>query len=605
MILLEIIRMDRRENMVQKNRSKEVWLVPKRGSLHQTICLIESLINRNYDQTRWNEQKQNNMGNDLRKRGAVKERRSPSNQSIRTLLASVPQYFGLLYIDTRTTPSTVKLTEAGKKLYNYHKQSISNIGTLGEGKRNGNLIQTSPIVLEQFEKLQITNPVILKDCENIFVFPFRTVLKLLLELNYIDREELAYFVFSIRSEDEVPLVIENIKRFRNQGKVDRDIVINMFKNTHIGSITLVKASSASYFENLCYNTGIIEKFICKNPNPGSNNSDSVPAIKIKMGKEDYIKEILNEKYKDAEIYDFGNNLGLWIDYIGNPDRLIPPRDIDLINISGNSTIMIVEQNGLMLLGDLIEMNDALTFPMFLNEEYDVVLMNPKDGEILNKVTITPDFSVDFYEFDSEIEVSVNKTQTLEEIGNTIIEHSESSTFDSNYLAYLGIIGKIVGKDLVNDKSLRGGYYEFLFYKFLDLLREEEIIDDVFWNGKIGKFGLPRAAPGGKTGTADIIFLINNEYFVLELTTIKPKSFQFKAEGSSVPDHIKLFAEDNSHNKVHGIFSAPIMHPRNTSAMESILKPLGISLTCIEDKELITLLLSKNREHIFNVLKKTK
>ena len=29
--------------MAQGNRSKEVWLIPKRGSLHQTICLIDGI----------------------------------------------------------------------------------------------------------------------------------------------------------------------------------------------------------------------------------------------------------------------------------------------------------------------------------------------------------------------------------------------------------------------------------------------------------------------------------------------------------------------------------------------------------------------------------
>lgn len=587
--------------MVQKNRSKEVWLVPKRGSLHQTICLIESLINRNYDQTRWNEQKQNNIGNDLRKRGAVREKRSPSNQSIRTLLASVPQYFGLLYIDSSTTPNTVKLTEAGKKLHNYHKNSIKNIGTLGEGQQSGDLIETSPIILEQFEKLQITNPVILKDCENILVFPFRVVLKLLLELQYLDREELAYFIFSIRGEDEIPLVINSIKKFRKQNKVDRDTEIKLFRGTHIGNITLVKAPSASYFENLCHNTGIVEKSKVQIPNPGSSAKDKIPAIKIKAGQETYIRDILDTKYKDAEVYDFGNRLKLWIDYIGNPKRLIPPRDIKLINKSNNSIIMIVEQKGVMLTGDLVEKDSALIAPMFFNEDYDVVLMSPNDGTILNRVTITPDFSVDSYVFN--VDVNVGNTETIDEISSCIIEHSASKTFDSNYSTYLGIIESIVGSDLINNKNLRGAYYEYLFYKLLESLREEGIIDDVYWNGRVGQFGLPRPAPGGKTGTPDIVFMINGEFFILELTTIKPKSTQFSAEGSSVPDHVKLFAEENSGITVNGIFSAPAIHSRNTSAMQSILDPLGINLKCIDDQDLVTLLLSKDRNLIYNELKR--
>lgn len=587
--------------MVQKNRSKEVWLVPKRGSLHQTVCLIESILKRNYDRTRWNEQKQNNIGNDLRKRGAVRVKRSPSNQSIRTLVASVPQYFGLLYIDNSTTPNTIKLTEAGKKLYTFHKDSIKNIGTLGEGQRNGELIESSPIFLEQFEKLQITNPIILKDCENIYVFPFRLVLKLLLELDYLDREELAYFVFSIRSEDELPLVINKINKFRSQNKVDRDQEINLFKGTHIGNITLVKAPSASYFENLCHNTGIIDKTKIQIPNPGSSSKDKLPAISIKPDYESYVKDILNNKYKDAEVYDFGNRLKLWIDYIGNPDRLIPPRDIELVNKSSSSLIMIVKQSEKLLSGDLVEAGSSLVAPMFLFEDYEVILISPKDGSILNKVIVTPDHSVNFYNFDASVSDDTN--ETLSEIANNIIEHSASRTFNKKFSAYLKIIENIIGTDLINSKTLRGAYYEYQFYKLLERLLEEGVIDEVYWNGNVGQYGLPRPAPGGKTGTPDIVFMMNGEYFILELTTIKGKASQFSAEGSSVPDHIKLFSEENSGHTVNGIFSAPVIHERNTAAMKAILNPLGIHIKCIVDRNLVDLLVSKDRNRIFKELKR--
>jgi AlwI restriction endonuclease len=587
--------------MVQKNRSKEYWLVPKRGSLHQTICLIESIINRNYDQTRWNEQKQNNIGNDLRKRGAVRRRVTPSNQSIRTLLASVPQYFGFLYIDDTTTPNTIKLTEAGRKLYKYHNGDIKNIGTLSEGKQNGELIETSPIFLEQFEKLQITNPIILKDCENIFVFPFRMTLKLLLELEYLDREELAKFVFSIKSEDEIPLVIEEIKRFRSQNKTDRDTIISLFKKTHIGNITLVQAPSASYFENLCYNTGIIEKIKVQLPNPGSSSSDKLPAIKIKSGHESYVKYILEKKYKNAQVYDFKDRLKLWIDYIGTPERIFPPRDINLTNTSVDSIIVIVQQNGIILGGDLIEPTKSLVHPMFPNENYDIIIISPQNGEMLDKITLTPDFTVENY--DLNVNISSGVTETIEQIGKKIIEHSASKTFESSFLSYLGIIENIIGTILTNDKNLRGAYYEFLFFRLLEGLREEGIIDDVYWNGRIGQFGLPRPAPGGKTGTPDIIFVINGVYFILELTTIKAKSTQFSAEGSSVPDHIKLFAEENKGEQIYGIFAAPTIHDRNTSTMQAVLDPLGINLKCIKDQELVALLLTKDRNRIFNELMK--
>jgi len=587
--------------VVQQERSKELWLVPKRGSLHQTICLIESLINRNYNETRWNEQKQNNIGNDLRKRGAVRLKRSPSNQSIRTLLASMPQYFGFLYIDSSTTPNTVKLTDVGKKLYNFHKNNLKNISSLGEGKRNGDLIETSTIFLEQFEKLQITNPIILKDCENIFVFPFRVILKLLLKLHYLDREELAYFVFSIRDESEIPLIVEKIKKYRIQDKMERDIEINLFKETHIGNITLVQASSASYFENLCYNTGIIERTKIQIPNPGSTSTDKLSSIQIKHSQKDYVKEIVNNKYKNAEAYNFGDKLNLWIDYIGDPKRKIPPKDVKLVNDSKNSVIMTVEQKGKMLTGDLVNKGEHLSSPMFINEDYEIAITSPRDGSLLDKQTINANLKNDTYRFDEF--VTEEMYETIEEIGNAIIEHSKSRTFNSNYSFYLEIIEKLIGKDLINNKSLRGAYYEYLFYQLLEKLRQENIIDDVYWNGKVVKYGIPRQAPGGKTGTPDIIFQINDEMFILEVTTIKPKSTQFSAEGSSVPDHIKLFSEKDSDIKVHGIFSAPLIHSRNTAAMQAILDPLEINLKCIKDINLIEILQSKNRNFIFNELKK--
>lgn len=52
--------------MAQKNRSKEIWLIPKRVNLHQTICLIDGIIERKYDGTSWNPQKQNNLGVNLK-----------------------------------------------------------------------------------------------------------------------------------------------------------------------------------------------------------------------------------------------------------------------------------------------------------------------------------------------------------------------------------------------------------------------------------------------------------------------------------------------------------------------------------------------------------
>ena len=70
--------------MAQKNRTKEIWLIPKRVNLHQTICLIDGIIERKYDGTSWNPQKQNNLGVNLKKWGATRDGKniSPSNSNI-------------------------------------------------------------------------------------------------------------------------------------------------------------------------------------------------------------------------------------------------------------------------------------------------------------------------------------------------------------------------------------------------------------------------------------------------------------------------------------------------------------------------------------------
>ena len=253
--------------MAQGNRSKEVWLIPKRGSLHQTICLIDGIKERNYSGTTWNPQKQNNLGVNLKKWGATKDGKNVSAQSIRTLAAAIPQYLGFLYINTNTTPNTIRLTKAGEELWLNHKDDLEKIENLVKGRDK--IIKESDILLKQMEKLQITNPIILKDCENILIFPFRMTLKLLLELDYLDKEEIAYIVLKMKDETEYSLAIKEIKNLRKMPMSDRKEIIDAFKETHIGSITLAKASSAGYYQTLCTTTGIIEKVNVKYPNVGN------------------------------------------------------------------------------------------------------------------------------------------------------------------------------------------------------------------------------------------------------------------------------------------------------------------------------------------------
>ncbi len=580
--------------MAQQNRSKEIWLIPKRVNLHQTICLIDGIIERNYDGTSWNPNKQNNLGVNLKKWGATRDGKNISPQAIRTLMASIPQYLGFAYINNNTTPNTICLTEIGYDLWNYHKDKLVKVPNLNDGKDK--IITSSKLVLKQMEKLQITNPVILKDCENILVFPFRMTLKLLLKLDYLDVEELAYFVFKIRDESEFDLAAKEIQNFRKLQEEERISIIDEFKKTHIGNITLVQAASSKYYQSLCCLTGIIDNVKIK----PSNFSSTLSGIKIKEEYKQYVSNVIT-KYQGVQPYDFKNNLSLWIEYIGNPKRMIPPFDVEFKNENEDSIFITIKKNDVPLDCDVLEKNSCMYFPMFINEEYELEISNIEDGQLLCKEKILPNYDNNSFSIKFREKEHYLKQESLEDLCKEVMIHSNANNFDGKMANYLKVINKITGVNKLEDKSLRGAYYENLFYKILNSLKDSNKIDDVIWNGKIGKYGLPVQAPGGKTGTPDIIFSINGVDYVLELTTIKSKAMQFSSECSSVPDHIRLYAQTTK-NKVVGIFVAPIIHERNTNTMKSVLEKSNIEMLCIEDKNFLKLLKSDNiQQEIINKL----
>lgn len=234
--------------------------------------------------------------------------------------------------------------------------------------------------------------------------------------------------------------------------------------------------------------------------------------------------------------------------------------------------------------------------MFVNEQYDIKIIDISIGEELEVLNICPTFEQREYEIEGKLSNLEAASETLEEVAKEIKEHCEATNFAGKTLNYLNTLSKVTGIDKTSDKSLRGAYFEYYVYKMLSILKDDKVVDEVIWNSKIGKYGLPTQAPGGKTGTPDIVFTVDDLHIVIELTTIKAKSLQFSAEGSSVPDHIRLYQQETGKDVV-GVFCAPTIHERNTAAMKSTIAPYGIELHCITDKELVELLLTKDREKI--------
>ena len=568
--------------MAQKDRNKEFWLIPKRANLHQTVVLLMGIAELNYDKKAWKGDKQDRLGSYLAKKGSTNNGRTITPQSIRTLLASIPQYFGFVFINTDTTPNTLYITIAGYKLIDEFKEFFQSYKytNLIEAEKNKGEIQKSETFIHQFSKLQITNPVILKDCENIFVFPLLFIIKLLKKIIFISYDELAYFVFKSKNDDEIDLIEIEINNFRALLLSDRKLLIETFKKTHLGNISLVQAPSASYFEKLCRYTEIfiVDKIIL--PNPENINHEKIDAIFLAPNKTAQINNLLIA-CKEHILYNFKNNISLWIDYIGNPRINRTPKDFIIYTSKEENILISITQDNKIIFSDLINVDNIATVPILETYAYCLNIINPDNGSIHHQYSFN--FShipkIDLSRLE-RINIEID-FKDVDSIKQKILSHINSKNFDQNYANYLSIIEKLHDRSLLDNKNLRGGYLEYLFYRFLQKLGENGKFDDVIWNGKLGRFGLPIPAPGGTMGISDILVFKDDIVYVFELTTIKPKSMQWQAEGASVPDHLKTINGLHNNKTIIGFYLAPEIHDRITNSMKSHIANDKIELNCIK------------------------
>ncbi len=180
--------------------------------------------------------------------------------------------------------------------------------------------------------------------------------------------------------------------------------------------------------------------------------------------------------------------------------------------------------------------------MFLNEPYDIKLYSLTSGEILETIDFKAQHEEEQLIISQLDDRQCSVPDTVDSYVSLIQEHCTAKNFSDENLSKLKVIADVFKQDKSNDKQLRGAYLEYYFFKLLTRLQHDGVVDGVIWNGKIGRYGLPIQAPGGTTGTPDIVFKIDDVDFVLELTTIKPKAQQWSAEGASVPDHVLQYAK---------------------------------------------------------------
>jgi len=424
-------------------------------------------------------------------------------------------------------------------------------------------------------------------------------LKLLLELDYLDIEEIGYILFHTKKDDDFPFVLERIKNFRKLSPERRTAEINAYRQTEEGKLTLVKAPTAGYYMYLCCSTGLCKRVYVKVNKLKNNKLPTIGLIDV-----DKVKLLL-KKFKNIEIYDFKDNWFLWKEYFSNPNRFYPPQNVKIKVNTNDEVLIIVYKENYIADGDSISKEKPFkVLPVFPNEDYKIVIYNLKSG----KKIYTKIFSFAPKQKQLEIVLKAHKDiiseEDIQNIVNKIREMFEGKYkgFDKDYHDKLKVIQRVIGKNYFDNRR-KGGRLEYLFFKLLDNLKTKGITDEVFWFGAIGKYGICEPAPGGKEGMPDIIFEIDNYVFVLELTTIRGTRAQWvSAEASSVPDHIIKTKKQYSHKEVIGIFSAPSIHRQLKQNLKLNAKKEGVPMlfkSCVEFAELLSNV--KNKEEIREIL----
>ena len=560
---------------------KDVWLVPKRASMHQFIGVVDALIENELEGKVWNSSRQELIATRLRQKGLTKDRNF-SHQSVRTLFANGPKFMGFAYTDdgddATRRGSKVFITKAGRRL---NEEGLLNTtahyAKLQSWERDHSLAD-SRLLKIQLLKLILNNP-ITNNGGQILVYPFLSTLKLCRKLGYLDFEEIAYIVFSMSAEDELDLITQRIINFRSLSPSNRKNEIEAYSKTNAGRLTMVKAPLANYFIAFCCLAGLFEKSTIE-----IDNYKKLTCIRaLSVPDLDFLDESLS-----GSIYNFYDNRDLWIEYIGDPDVIRPPRDITLsITTSkpGNYYVEVRNENTvkqtLSIEGSRIE--SLIT--VFEGKTYEITLNYLGAKKRLSQIfTVEPMIKEKTIHFtvDDTGGLRESSLETNEDILGAIKSLSESKThIDKGFYDYLKLREKIEGKNFINN-NVRGGRLEYLFFRLLSNLYEQGSIDYLKWFGKVSDDGLPRPAPGGKNGNPDLVFVVDDISVIIELTTIMGTANQWQSsEAASVPDHIFSYSEESNTLRNVGIFSAPSINNRVESNFDAQSKMQGVPIKCID------------------------
>lgn len=99
----------------------------------------------------------------------------------------------------------------------------------------------------------------IKQLKRIYSISYVFILKILLRLKYLDEEEIALYLSKIRNEDEWNITVQEIENFRNLSKYNREKLVNAFRETKLGKVTLAQDQYAKRYINLLVNSNITKE----------------------------------------------------------------------------------------------------------------------------------------------------------------------------------------------------------------------------------------------------------------------------------------------------------------------------------------------------------
>jgi len=466
----------------------------------------------------WNEGKQAFYAQLLKKKGLSN---STNPRSTRAIMGTF-KFFGFAW----TKHKKLFVTSAGKEFI------------------HGDILKVLKL---QLLKWQYPNPFEAKGrvapyTRTMKLFPFRLLLKLVKEIGPLHENELALFIWKIRSDEQSELdkSKREIMRFR---KLSDD------EKCKVHQSDFLFVTNHEYEAHL--RPYILATGLCL-------FDDKRRLLSINKEAEDEVSRILGET---VEIKTDWKGEEDWFEYFGDTKYYHPPAGIQFQLVSEKEpavgVYVKVSRNGVETYG-VTDTGGFVTFSLYENQKYMFEVILPKSGNILYRDSLV--FGSDVRRLKIEIaKAPIRRKETIDEMIEKMRQLLKKD-FDDEIKERLKMRSRIEKKEI--DKKqlryLRGGRFEELVYRLLNNFKGT-VFNDVVWNGRVGEWGLPVPAQkfSEETGKKlpDILIFQNNDIYVVETTLLKGRAQWEKPEAVSVPEHIENTITEFKGRNVSGLFIA--------------------------------------------------